>query len=267
MKIEIEEMKFGSQVVLKDVSLELSKQGCYSLIGKNGLGKTTTFKIISGVINDYTGRIILEENEKITSLIDGYGYISQYTGKEFAEYFLNSSEKENFKKYADLFNTTAYLDKKIKKCSLGMQKKLFLSICLARDANIVLLDEPYNGLDDLAKKTLLDIIVEEKKNRLFIVTTHDFNALSSFSDKVLFIQNKQIVTKELLNDIYSIEFISIDDLERFIDECEVAYIIKKDRRLYYLIRNKDELVKLKSTLVSYDITHFGKEEFNYDLYQ
>lgn len=262
MKINIIEQKFANNIIFSDVSLEIKDNGCYAILGKNGTGKTTLFKIISGLILNYKGETIFASEEKIASLIDGYGFIPSLTGYQMIDLLLDNVEKQNFFALAQFFKVNEYLNKKIGDYSLGMRKKYSLCFAFSRNAKIVILDEPFNGLDDEGRDLLKAKLNEQKKDKIILVSTHLFNDLATYSDKILLISNKKIIEQDFYSNCFAIEFKDATEKQRFIDS--TSFVLKeKGNSVIVYIENEKEIKPFKKKLAEYEWTSFESVDYKY----
>ena len=152
IKAEHIHKKYGSQTILYDVSINIKQSEIYGLIGKNGSGKTTLFRILTGLIQEFNGKIIKDKQIKISAVIN------------FPSLFLNMNAYQNMKEQAYLLGIcdkvkieetlqmvgledSVIRKKSVKNFSLGMTQRLKLAMALLENPEILILDEPANGLD------------------------------------------------------------------------------------------------------------------------
>lgn len=192
--------KSYSNLVLNNVSININQGEIYGLIGRNASGKTTLLRIITGLIQKYKGEIIISKNCKMGIIIDS------------PSLFLNLTAYENIKCQCKLFNIandelindllkTVGLNsgtKIVKEFSLGMMQRLKIAIALINKPNLLILDEPLNGLDpdgisDL-RKLILDL--NKKYNMTILISSHILSELSKVATK-LGILNNGCITKEI----------------------------------------------------------------------
>lgn len=183
--------KYGTNTVINDVSIHVKPGDIYGLIGKNGAGKTTLMRLLLGLANKTSGTILLyEKNEKeaprkkIGSLIEAPAL---YSGE---------SAYENLKRLAILTSTTdqrineilklVKLDnldkKKVKDFSLGMKQRLGIAMALVGEPDLLILDEPINGLDPSGIKEMRDLILSlNKQGVTFIISSHLLDELGKIA--------------------------------------------------------------------------------------
>ena len=262
MIISIEKMSFKDNIIFSSTRLETQKNKCYMLVGKNGTGKTTLMKIVSGLINNYKGSIDYQ-NQKVNAFLDGFSLPSSYTGLEEAELILNKDELNKFKDISAKFSADSYYNRKFSTYSLGMRLKLALCLVFSMKGDILLLDEPFNGLDEEGKNYLVDLINQEKKNKTIIISTHVFNSVYSYADKIILIQDKKLILKDMLMQVYKIEFSSQDELKKFLNDKNYGEVKTKAKTLEISL-SSDLLPKFKKDLSSFDFISFEKVGFEYE---
>ena len=187
MKIEVSNVsrKLGNEEVLKNINLELEPGKIYGFIGRNGSGKTMLFRTICGFLKPDTGyvkvdgRDLYKNNEfpkDTAALLEKPNYISDLTGFEnlkLLSKIKNIINDDQIMETLKLVNLENEADKKFKKYSLGMKQKLGIAGVLMEDPKIMILDEPFNGLDDESTEKIRKILLKEKeKGKLILIATH-----------------------------------------------------------------------------------------------
>ena len=196
----------NNNVILKDVNLSLEFGNIYGLKGMNGSGKTVLLKIICGIMFPTEGEILLDNKsytkdkkflESLGALIEYPGFIKDENGFNNLKYLadINSKISDDSIKEAIKRVGLDYTDKrKVKKYSLGMKQRLGIAQAIMEDPEILILDEPTNGLDDSGLEIIKDIILENKKeNKLVLVVSHDKEFLDLICDEIYFIKNGSIM--------------------------------------------------------------------------
>ena len=210
MIIEIKEISksFRGVKVLKNVSMTLESGHIYGFIGHNGSGKTVLLKLICVFFEPTTGEIlfngtnIIKNNEyppSTRALIERPTFISELSGKENLELLAKIQKKIGEKEIENALEKVGLEKEKDKlyyKYSLGMKQKLGIAQVLMEDPQILILDEPFNGLDDESAKNIRQILLEEKKKgKLIILATHLKEDIELLCDE-LYKFDDGVVTKE-----------------------------------------------------------------------
>lgn len=200
--------------VLKDVTFKATNSNILGLLGRNGHGKSTIIKSIMGIINFDSGNITID-GKKITTNNFKLGYLPEERGLyqkvdilDQIIYFgklrgLNTTEaKKRANEFIERLELTEYRRKKAKELSKGNQQKVQLAIALLNDPDILILDEPYSGLDPVNSKLLQDIIENHaNRKKLVIFSSHELGRVEDFCDDVVLINYGEIVLNGSLKEI------------------------------------------------------------------
>ena len=221
---------YGSHQVLNDVSLNVRKGEIYGLIGKNGAGKTTIFKIILGLTEYEQGRLSIAGSKSEKDLLRARRKIGFFIGKNFFDYL---SARENLEYYRrmkgikDKAETERVLrlvglqdaKGKFSDFSMGMKQRLGIANALLGNPEIVILDEPVNGLDPQGIMDIRNLIVtlNKKYEITFIVSSHILGELEHTANRFGIIDGGRVL-KEITHDDLKVRNskieISVDDYER-----------------------------------------------------
>ena len=198
--------KIGNDEILKDINLKLECGKIYGFVGRNGSGKSILFKTLCGFINPTEGEVkvnnidIYKENtfpDSTRALIEKPNFIDDISGLENLKLLAkiqNTITEEDILKYLDLFELTKYKDKTFKKYSLGMKQKLGIIQVLMEDPKIIILDEPFNGLEEQSVELLRKILLEEKKkNKLIIIASHIKEDIDILADEIYRVDGGKII--------------------------------------------------------------------------
>ena len=188
--------------VLNNVSLRMSGGRIYGLQGANGSGKTMLLRLISGLIRPTSGKIYIDgyqlgENmdfpDSMGLLIENPAFLSGYTGFENLKLLANIQMKISENDIRDALCKVG-LDpndsRKYRKFSLGMKQRLGIAAAIMENPSLILLDEPFNALDEEGIEQIKQIIVMYRdKGALIVLACHDTNMLENISDKIYHISN------------------------------------------------------------------------------
>ncbi|NEZ49127.1 ABC transporter ATP-binding protein [Clostridium botulinum] len=194
----------GDKKVLNNISFEVKKGSIFGLIGPNGAGKTTIIKHLVGIYDVDNGKITVNdepiyENPKIKKTIgyisDDNNFINTFNLKTIAKFYKLSYEKfdiEKFFKLNDIFKLP--VKKSIRKFSKGMKMRVSIMLNLSIVPDILVLDEPTNGLDPIIKKKFFNILLEDVADRgtTVIISSHNLNELERICDSVAIINGGEI---------------------------------------------------------------------------
>lgn len=221
---------YGSHQVLNDVFLNVRKGEIYGLIGKNGAGKTTIFKIILGLTEYEQGRLRIAGSKSERDLLQARRKIGFFIGKNFLDYLSagenleyyrrmkgikDKSETERVLKLVGLQNANG----KFSDFSMGMKQRLGIANAMLGNPEIVILDEPVNGLDPQGIADIRNLIVSLNKElgTTFIVSSHILGELEHTANRFGIIDGGRVL-KEITHDDLKVRSskieISVDDYER-----------------------------------------------------
>ncbi|WP_125152953.1 ABC transporter ATP-binding protein [Clostridium rectalis] len=212
---------------LNSVSLEIIKGKIVGILGPNGSGKTTLLKIISGVLKESSGEILIDGK---TPGVDTKSIVSYLPDKNFLYKWMKIKDAIEF--YKDFYNDFdekkarnllkfMKLDEESKVTSLskGMMEKLNLTLVLSRNAELYILDEPLGGVDPTTREKILDAIVENySENSSILITTHLVSDIERLFDEVLFISDGSIILSGNAEELRNKERKSIDEIYREVFE-------------------------------------------------
>ncbi len=200
--------KFGSKIAVDKVSLHIKKGDIYGFIGKNGAGKTTAMRLILGLAYPNSGTISLfgsndlnTQRKKIGSLIETPSFYSNATAYENLKRFsiLYNSKEEEIESILDFVGLKDVMkSKKVGQFSLGMKQRLGIALALLGNPEVLILDEPVNGLDPAGIKEVRDLILNlnTQKGVTFLISSHLLDELAKIAN-VFGIINNGVLVEEL----------------------------------------------------------------------
>ncbi len=202
---------------LKNVSLNLDINGIFTLIGRNGAGKTTFIRIVSTELLPTAGKVYLdgvdvvknpkEIRERIAVIPQEAELIPWMTARENIYAYLlwrGFSFKEAKKRTNTIifrFKLEKYADKLPRKLSGGTKRKVLVALVISSNAKIIFLDEPTTGLDPISRKELWSVLNDLKKEHLIILTTHYLEEAEELSDYIIILNKGKLVKSGTINDI------------------------------------------------------------------
>lgn len=198
--------KFGKEVILQDINLEVKRGKIYGIIGRNGSGKSVLFKLICGLlVPDYgTIKVFNEEISKgnfprdIGILLDSTGFMPYYSGfdnlKVIASINRLISDSE-IKKCIRKVGLDPEDKKNVKKYSVGMKQRLGIAQAIMEKPELLLLDEPMNGLDEEGVLEIRDLLLKmnQEKGITIIMTSHNREDIDILCDKVYKMEAKVLI--------------------------------------------------------------------------
>lgn len=220
---------YNETKALDKVSIEINRGDIYGIIGNNGAGKTTIMRIISGQSFVSSGTVELfgskgdevrKQRKRLGCLIEDPGFCYSMTAYENLEYFriqFGIPGKENINRVLEEVGLRDCGKKKYKDFSLGMKQRLGIALAILNSPELLILDEPINGLDPEGIIEIRNILINlnKKKNTTILISSHILSELSNIATKYGFLKNGKII-----------EEISMEDLQR---KCENYIDITVDK--------------------------------------
>ena len=216
MKLEVKELRktFGEVEVLHGVSLSVKSGTALGLLGRNGAGKTTTIRILMDVFKGNSGEIFID-GKRFAPKEYQIGYLPEerglYPKKTVGEQLVYLAmlrglsvkrAKEQTKKWLKRMGVSEYEDRKLDTLSKGNQQKVQLAQTLLCDPDIVILDEPFSGLDPVNAQILKDVIKEQiQEGKLVIFSSHQMNYVEEFCEEIAILNHGNVVLAGNLREI------------------------------------------------------------------
>ena len=198
-----------------NLSFEVKEGEIFGLLGANGAGKTTTFRMIMNLLEPSSGKITLNGKKIDYNITDEIGFLTEerslllkLTVKELMIYYgsLKSMKKDEIlselKKWLKRFNIEEYENKKIKELSKGNKQKIQFISSIIHKPKLLILDEPFSGLDPINVDMFIDVINELKENGTIIIfSSHQMNHVELFCEKLLILDHGKTIIEGNLKDI------------------------------------------------------------------
>ncbi len=192
--------KFGRMQVLKSVDIQIRQGDCIVLIGENGVGKSTLIRILSGTMKpDYSESLIVcgedlftseKSRNKIGLICHQTMLYSDLSALENLQFFSRlygiNHEEEKINTLLDRFGLSLRKNDPIRSYSRGMQQRIAICRALIHEPILLLMDEPFTGLDEKGTKILIEVILEMKsQKKAVLLTTHDPNSMKALATKYI----------------------------------------------------------------------------------
>ncbi|MEJ7218949.1 ABC transporter ATP-binding protein [Staphylococcus gallinarum] len=235
---------YNKNNVLNNITFNIKNENIVGLVGKNGAGKTTLLKILNGNMPIYRGEVSGFNDKKIASIIEKPKLYENKTGRfnltfflkiqnqvidwEFVEHLINDFQMEN------------YINRKVNKYSMGMKQLLSLIIAMSQKPDLLILDEPTNGMDAKNTQKVLSQLthISQKYNMVIIITSHKLEEIEQICERVLIMENGNLIKDiNLKNKLYT-KRISLWFLKKDLNDA-IALIESKHR----LINTKDSYIE------------------------
>ena len=212
LKVENITKKYGDNVAVDNLSFTVDEGEIFGLLGENGAGKTTTFRIIIGLLEPNEGKVTLDgkkidynETDYIGFVTEERSLLTKLSVQEQIEFYgtLKGLDKKNITERLDYwlerFEITSYKDRKIKELSKGNQQKIQFISAIINEPKLLILDEPFTGLDPINVKLMKEAIYSLKEKGCSIIfSSHQMEYIEDFCEKlILLVKGKSILNGKL----------------------------------------------------------------------
>ncbi|MCR4621663.1 MAG: ABC transporter ATP-binding protein [Clostridiales bacterium] len=214
---------FGSKIAVDHVDLKLEAGHIYALLGPNGSGKTTWMKMAAGLIKptggsvEFNGRPVDIDSRRYVAYMSTEPYFySWMTVKSVGKYYQDFFADFSYERYLALLGKLRLNEEmKTRSLSSGMMAKLKIGVTLARDAKVYMLDEPFNGIDLLARDEIRACILESaKEDKLLLLSSHLVEEMEAIADRAVFISEGRLIENVDLEQLRSERGLSMADRYR-----------------------------------------------------
>ena len=266
------EKSFGEKKVLTGVSFKAEGGKAFGLLGRNGAGKTTSIRILMDVFPANSGEVLID-GEPIDYNIIGIGYLPEerglYPKKIILDQLTYFAELKGMSRKAaiqsidywlDRLGMTEYRNKRLDTLSKGNQQKIQLITALAHDPDIVILDEPFSGLDPVNAMLLKDVVKEQiAKGKIVLFSSHQMSYIEEFCDSIAILKNGVVALHGDLHDIkrdYPRDRLVVrtEKPEAILADFGTACTVTEDGALRIQLASADEKKAVMTRLVgNYDI--------------
>ncbi len=244
-------------LALDSVTMHVRKGTIYGLVGSNGAGKTTVINHINGVLRAEAGSVMIDgedvyENEQIKkrvlSIADDWFYYATYSIKQMADFYRDIYPSFNSERYEKIKEVFAIDEKRqIRKLSKGMKKQVAFWLSLSAMPDVLILDEPLDGLDPVMRKQVLSLVIQDvlEREMTVLVSSHNLRELEDICDWVGIIHRGKLVAEKPLDDlkgsVFKYQIILDEASEDVLREAgEVLHISRSGSVVSVIIRNVTE---------------------------
>ena len=220
--------KYEGKIALDDISFSISQGRIVGLLGPNGAGKTTLIKILSGVLCDFQGSVIIDGQKpgpytkSIVAYLPDKTYLSSWmkvsdTIDLFSDFY---EDFDKFKAKELMKRLKIELDQKVTKLSKGTYEKVQLVIVMSRRAKLYVLDEPLGGVDPASRDVILDTILKNyNENSTVLLSTQLISDVERIFDSVIILKDGQVFINDEVDRVREKSGKSIDELFREVFKC------------------------------------------------
>ncbi len=272
LKVEKVNKKFGEKVAVDNISFKMDKPGIFGLLGTNGAGKTTTIRMLLGILKKDTGEITWNGKQVERKQVN-FGYLPEERGiypkikiYEQLLYFaeLKGMKKEEASKEIDYWmkrlKVEEYKNLQAEKLSKGNQQKIQFIIAILHNPELIVLDEPFSGLDPVNTELLKEVILElVEKERYIIMSSHQMSSIEEFCSDILILNRGKTVLSGNLKEIKdsyparTLEISSKQDISTYIKEMNMNIHKNIDNNYEIMIQNEEQAHTLLKKLIEQGI--------------
>ena len=268
LKLENVSKKFVGKQAVDNISFEVDKPGVFGLLGTNGAGKTTTIRMLLGIIKKDTGEITWN-GKKVERKSVNFGYLPEERGvypktKIYDQlmYFaklkgMNQKEADTaIKKWAKVLKVEEYLPMPAEKLSKGNQQKIQFMTAIIHNPELIVLDEPFSGLDPVNTEILKNVIIDlVKEGKYIIMSSHQMASIEEFCTDILILNKGKTVLKGNLKDIKEgykanrLEISTDKNIDKYIKDFDMDIEFSKNNEYSIKINSEEKAHKLLENLV------------------
>ncbi len=268
LKLENVSKKFVGKQAVDNISFEVDKPGVFGLLGTNGAGKTTTIRMLLGIIKKDTGEITWN-GKKVERKSVNFGYLPEERGvypktKIYDQlmYFaklkgMNQKDADTaIKKWAKVLKVEEYLPMPAEKLSKGNQQKIQFTTAIIHNPELIVLDEPFSGLDPVNTEILKNVIIDlVKEGKYIIMSSHQMASIEEFCTDILILNKGKTVLKGNLKDIKEgykanrLEISTDKSIDKYINDFDMDIEFSKNNEYSIKINSEENAHKLLENLV------------------
>lgn len=259
LKIENAQFKYGEFIAVENINLNIKPGEIYGLLGSNGSGKTTTFRAIMGLLEPSLGTVTYNNKKVSYDDVNDFGYmieerslLKKMTTKELLLYFGQLKDMKvddilaKIDVWLEFFEIMDYKDKKTQELSKGNQQKVQFIASIIHDPKLLVLDEPFSGLDPINTQKFVEVIRDfQKRQAMIVFSSHQLDHVESFCEHVTIIEKGKVIIegeiKQIKRDFGKQNINIIGDVDvAILKKIEgVEEVIKTEEKVVVKITNDD----------------------------
>ncbi|KGX92385.1 ABC transporter [Pontibacillus halophilus JSM 076056 = DSM 19796] len=212
---------FQRDKVVQDVTFHVKKGSIYGLLGSNGAGKTTLMRILAGILRQDEGEVLIGDEPvyenvkmkgKMVFIPDSLYFFNQYTTDQLAKFYQDlypNWNQQRYEKLAEMLKLDT--NKKVSRFSKGMQRQVGFWLALSAMPDILILDEPFDGLDPVTRRTIKNLVVQDVADRemTVLISSHNLREVEDICDHVGILHKGSMLLQrdldELKSDIHKVQ--------------------------------------------------------------
>ncbi|MDO9628951.1 MAG: ATP-binding cassette domain-containing protein [Acholeplasmataceae bacterium] len=286
LEVKNARMLYGDLVAVDSLSFTIKPGDIFGLLGTNGAGKTTTFRMIMGLLEPTEGEILYNGGKvgyhnvnEIGYMIEERSLLTKITVKELMLYFgqLKDMETKDILERLDYwlerFDIVDYKNKKIKELSKGNQQKIQFISAIINNPKLLVLDEPFSGLDPINTELFVEVIRDFQKNGSMVVfSSHQLDHVESFCEELIVLEKGKAIIEGRIDQVkkdfkkQNIKIIGDVDIETLKAISGVYQVIENSNEIIVKIENEDvatkvfDYIKTCQHIMKYDVEQASLSE-------
>lgn len=279
LKCENLKKQVKNKVIVENISFSLNKGDVVGFIGPNGAGKTTTIKLILGLIKLTEGKVYIDgydiqknfikAMEKVGAIVetpDLYMYLNGYDNLKLTANNYKNITKKRINEAIKMVGLENRIKDKVSTYSLGMRQRLGIAEAIINNPELLILDEPTNGLDVEGTIEIRNLIKELSKEGIAIlISSHNLTEIDNLCNRIIVIKNGRIITNDTIDNFktfsnettYVLELDHLDNLDQVILNYKYEIVSKNKIRVYI---SKEEMAKLMESLIKNKYKIYSMQE-------
>ena len=269
LKLENVSKTFVGKQAVDNISFEVDKPGVFGLLGTNGAGKTTTIRMLLGIIKKDTGEITWNGKQVERKTVN-FGYLPEERGvypktkiQDQLMYFANlkgmnkTDANEAINKWAKVLKVEEYLPMPAEKLSKGNQQKIQFMTAITHDPELIVLDEPFSGLDPVNTEILKNVIIElVNQGKYIIMSSHQMASIEEFCTDILILNKGKTVLKGNLKEIKEeykankLEIVTDKNIDGYINELDMDIEFSKNNEYSIKIDSEEKAHQLLEKIIA-----------------
>ncbi|PKK99401.1 MAG: sodium ABC transporter ATP-binding protein [Tenericutes bacterium HGW-Tenericutes-2] len=286
LEVKNARMLYGDLIAVDSLSFTIKPGDIFGLLGTNGAGKTTTFRMIMGLLEPTEGEVLYNGEKvgyhnvnEIGYMIEERSLLTKITVKELMLYFgqLKDMETkvilERLDYWLERFDIVDYKNKKIKELSKGNQQKIQFISAIINNPKLLVLDEPFSGLDPINTELFVEVIRDfQKKGSMVVFSSHQLDHVESFCEELIVLEKGKAIIEGRIDQVkkdykkQNIKIVGDVDIETLKNIPGVYQVIENSNEIIVKIENEDiaknvfEYVKTCKNIMKYDVEQASLSE-------
>jgi len=283
-------MLYGNLVAVDQLTFTIKPGDIFGLLGTNGAGKTTTFRMIMGLLNPTDGKVLYNGEKvgyhnvnEIGYMIEERSLLTKITVKELMLYFGQLKDMapklilERLDYWLERFDIVEYKNKKIKELSKGNQQKIQFISAIINNPKLLVLDEPFSGLDPINTELFVSVIRDfQKKGSMVVFSSHQLDHVESFCEELIVLEKGKVIIEGRIDQVkkdykkQNIKIIGDVDLDKLSTISGVYQVVKNSNEIIVKIENEDvaenvfDYIKTCKNIIKYDVEQASLSEIFID---